>query len=84
MNPTDKQIIKFYNSVAWKRARLAKLNRDPLCSTCKLAGLIVPAVTVHHSLPVRTHWSLRFDVRYLFSLCEPCHKSIEGEIKSRI
>lgn len=78
---TDAQVVQFYNSAAWKRTREFKLAHEPLCETCKLSGEVVPAVQVHHSLPIRTHWDERFDQRYLFSLCDACHCAVEDEIR---
>jgi len=81
MNITDAQVDTFYRSAAWKRTRQHKLSLNPLCETCKLSNEIVKAVIVHHSLPIRKYWDLRFDMRYLFSLCESCHMSVEDEIR---
>jgi hypothetical protein len=43
-----KERAKFYKSKQWVNLRLCKLQNEPLCELCKLAGRITPATDVHH------------------------------------
>jgi len=53
----------------WRRLRLMKLRRDPLCAKC--GG---PATEVHHVQAKRDGGSDALD--NLQSLCKPCHSAI--------
>jgi 5-methylcytosine-specific restriction endonuclease McrA len=66
---------RFYNRAAWKRCRLAKLAKDPLCERCRIRGLAVAAQHVHHRIDLKDEWSLRYDLANLESLCQPCHSA---------
>jgi 5-methylcytosine-specific restriction protein A len=46
-----------------------KLNRDPLCERCALAGLTVAAVLVHH----KDRNPRNNTVENTESLCDACH-----------
>lgn len=82
MKVTNQDVINFYNSAAWKQTREAKLAENPLCQASAMSGQVdVVAVGVHHMLPIRTHWEKRFDMKFLLSLCIPCHTSMEDEIR---
>ena len=81
MKVTDEQIRDFYNSRSWKMTREAKLAEAPLCQAHAMSNQVVVAVGVHHMLPIRTHWEKRFDMKFLLSLCTPCHTSMEDEIR---
>lgn len=61
---------------AWRRARDAKLARDPLCEDCLRRQRIVPAVEVHHVVALR-RGGRRLDARNLRSLCRACHRRAE-------
>jgi 5-methylcytosine-specific restriction enzyme A len=60
----------FYNSAAWKKIRLAKLARNPLCEKC----LCIKATDVDHICSIRTGGDpLAWD--NLQSLCHACHSA---------
>jgi 5-methylcytosine-specific restriction endonuclease McrA len=40
-----------YDTAAWKRLRLWKLRKDPLCKHCLEQGLITEANVVNHRIP---------------------------------
>ena len=50
---TDAEVIKFYNSAGWKSLRQVKLNANLLCQACQMLGVIMPAIEVHHMLPIQ-------------------------------
>ena len=63
---------KFLHSMAWRKIRAAKLNRDPLCQICLENGLTVPAVLVHHC----DENQLNNRDENLKSLCVSCHEEV--------
>lgn len=64
-----------YNTTAWKKLRLAKLNADPLCYACKLMGQYVPAKVVDHIEAIAKGGEPFPPLDRLMSLCIPCHNS---------
>jgi 5-methylcytosine-specific restriction endonuclease McrA len=65
---------RFYCRAAWRRCRLAKLKRTPMCERCRKAGIEgVPAVDVHHKIEVDDAPGLAYDLANLESLCKRCH-----------
>src|SRR5688572_24096874 len=42
----------FYDSALWKRTRVAKLRRDPLCQRCAYLNLVVQGLHVDHWMPL--------------------------------
>jgi len=89
-NRTDDKEQSFYKSNGWKIARKKALARDEyLCQDCKKIGQIVPAITVHHIVPIKEEWSLRLVIENMISLCESCHqqrhrKLNESKVKQKI
>lgn len=57
----------FYSGRRWRRVRLMKLARDPLCEECGAA-----ATDVDHVQP-RTQGGADYDLANLSSLCHGCH-----------
>ena len=68
-----KHLLDFYNSRAWKGLRQHHITRNPLCKSCELEGLIVPADHVDHIIEIRDDWDKRLDSNNLQSLCISCH-----------
>ena len=65
----------FYKTVGWKQARKVALARDNyLCQDCLKLGVVVPAQTVHHIIPIKVLWQLRLIIDNMISLCESCHQ----------
>jgi len=67
-----------YNTRAWRRARLAALERDDY--RCRECGK--PARTAHHrpALEVLLAAGLDpFDLAYIFALCHHCHGVEDGQ-----
>lgn len=67
---------QLYNSAAWKRLRLLKLARDPLCGRCLEQGIVEPAAHVHHVEPLALRPDLALVLENLEGLC-PSHHSTE-------
>ena len=72
----DKAVAKVYGGEAWKKLRKAYRMANPLCEVCKDNGRFMPAVLIHHKLPLReggtNEWS------NLQSLCSACHEKIHA------
>lgn len=75
-----KESNPFYHRVAWKRVRLAALQRDRwMCRDCMArfeAGYgFKPnrATMVHHVIPLEERPDLGLDLDNLVSLCDECH-----------
>ena len=64
---------RFYASKAWRRARGAQLNRQPLCAQCEREGRVTVATEVHHVLKRTDYAALSYDLANLESLCKQCH-----------
>lgn len=70
----DKQYYEFYKSDEWARTKTRALIRDKgLCQWCLSKGIIRTADVVHHIVPIKENWGLRFDLQNLISLCHECH-----------
>lgn len=67
---------KFLHSTDWRKIRLIKLFRDPLCERCLEKGLTVAATLVHHI----DENQLNNDSSNHMSLCGPCHLAVHGDI----
>lgn len=68
----------FYQSKAWKRARIQVIKRaNGLCERCKAAGEYKPGAIVHHKeyiTPGNINDShITLDVANLELVCEDCH-----------
>jgi len=64
-----------YNTQAWQRLRRLKLASSPLCEGCEAMGLITPANTVDHRLPVREGGDPFPPIEELAAYCPPCHSA---------
>lgn len=69
----DRVRCKLYDTARWKRFRLIKLKRNPLCEECLEHGRVVQAKHVDHKEPHRGDTTLFFDIDNLRSLCMSCH-----------
>lgn len=70
----------FYHSPEWKAVRLEVLERDAYqCQTCKRAGRLTIATTVHHIVPVRVDPSRKLDPCNLEAICKTCHNKEHTE-----
>lgn len=82
--PANKSInrierIKVYNSKRWKKLRLVKLMKDPLCEICLQKGIITPAIDIHHIDSFMNYYGIdriekAYNINNLMSICKVCHK----------
>lgn len=56
----------------WPEVRKAYLNHYPLCERCEIIGKIIPAVMVHHKIPL-DQGGERLNFSNLEALCRECH-----------
>ncbi len=73
----------FYNSAAWKVARMRALARDTNLDIYLyiMEGRIVPADTVHHIVELMEDYSRRCDMDNLISISEATHSMISRAYK---
>lgn len=64
---------EFYQTTRWRRARLAFLERNPMCADCAELGIDVEASEVDHIVPHRGDARLMWDRKNWQSLCKRCH-----------
>lgn len=69
-----KERNRFYQRSAWKRVRLAHLQDEPLCRSCRKAGRLAEAKIVDHIIPITDGGDEYADVN-LQSLCTSCHNT---------
>lgn len=72
---------RWYASARWRRLRLAVLQAEPFCRTCRAAGRRSLTVDIDH---IRKHAGDRrlfWDRSNLQGLCKPCHtvKTASGQ-----
>jgi 5-methylcytosine-specific restriction protein A len=80
-NKRDNENHKYvYNTTRWKQLRLTYLMENPLCKNCLEKNLLIPAVQVHHIIPISSAQgrlnkeNLGFNYNNLKGLCKECHK----------
>lgn len=72
---------RIYNTSKWKKLRLKKLRRNPLCEVCKNTL----ATEVDHIIPFSKGFTdiqklrLGFDYTNLQSICHECHLAKHGK-----
>jgi 5-methylcytosine-specific restriction enzyme A len=64
-----------YNTKAWQRLRRVKLSTSPLCEGCAAMGIVVPANTVDHRVPVSEGGNPFPPLEELATYCPPCHSA---------
>ena len=62
----------------WRKARLAYLQRHPLCTECWKKGMLTPATVVDHIIPHRGDDKLFWDESNWQPLCKACHDRKTG------
>jgi 5-methylcytosine-specific restriction enzyme A len=78
-----------YNTSTWKRLRLAHLSLSPMCEGCAAMGLLTPANTVDHVVPISEGGPAFPGHDGLNSYCASCHGaktargSEAGAVRSR-
>ena len=64
-----------YNTQAWQRLRRLKLASAPLCEGCHAMGIVTPANTVDHCVPVNEGGNPFPALSELTSYCPSCHSA---------
>lgn len=67
----------FYQSAAWRRLRMIKLQANPVCEECLRRGLVTEATVVDHIVPIN-EGGAPLDMSNLQSLCAKCHNIKSG------
>jgi 5-methylcytosine-specific restriction protein A len=67
---------KFLHSATWRKIRLEKLKKDPLCQRCLAIGVASAANIVHHI----DEDELNNDPSNHQSVCERCHSELHKDI----
>ena len=84
-NDTEMRVLRqtFYNTTKWRKARLAHLQKEPLCQECLKKGKITPADSVHHKVSpfkdMKINWTLGLDDNNLESICQECHAELHAK-----
>lgn len=71
---------EFYQSTAWRKLRVVKLEREPMCEECARLGKLTPAQMVDHIVPINKG-GVGLDLDNLQSLCNACHASKSAKDK---
>jgi 5-methylcytosine-specific restriction endonuclease McrA len=73
---------QFLHSMTWRKIRLMKLQRDPLCERHLAQGQAVAAYLVHHV----DENELNIDDNNLQSLCNNCHEEMHkaGRFRGKV
>jgi 5-methylcytosine-specific restriction protein A len=64
-----------YNTAAWQRLRRLKLASQPLCQGCAERGIVAPANTVDHVVPISEGGEAFPALDELASYCRSCHSA---------
>lgn len=65
----------FYRTREWSQLRHLALERDHyLCQYCKVQGIITPAKTVDHIVPIEYAPQLSSELENLADACGTCHR----------
>jgi len=67
-----------YDSVAWRKARKAFLQENPLCIYCQQQGRTKPAVVVDHIVPHQGNEELFWNRENWQALCTQCHSGVKA------
>ncbi len=73
----------FYSSQAWRRLRLRKRARDPLCEDCLERGVTTPGAEVDHVLDRRDRPDLALSMSNLRTLCKSDHSRKTAKTQAR-
>ena len=79
--PGYTDVHRWYSSQAWQRLRLAVLQDEPFCRSCRAAGLNVLTTDIDHIVKHDGHAARFWDRSNLQGLCRPCHtrKTTRGD-----
>ena len=75
-NEDKRQQYNFYRTRQWSHLRQQVLERDHyLCAYCKVQGVITPAKTADHIVPIEFDETLKANVDNLAVICGKCHRA---------
>lgn len=75
-NETKREQYNFYRTRQWSHLRQLVLERDHyLCQYCQVQGLITPAKTADHLIPIEFDETLKADIANLAVICGKCHRA---------
>ena len=79
----DRKSKQFYGSRQWLLIRSAAMAADDGIDVYLFMteGMLVPADTVHHIIPLQDDWQKRMDINNLMSLSNGTHSMIEQMYK---
>ena len=84
----NKQLYQdFYQDPRWRALRDQKIRNNPVCEQCEARGKTILAREVHHKIPFQLGRTpeeiehLAFDYDNTESLCVPCHKKADQDIR---
>ncbi|WP_093046517.1 HNH endonuclease [Thalassobacillus cyri] len=78
-------LVKFYQSKAWRDLRTAALKRDNYeCQECKRQGRVEPAQNVHHIKEVKQFPQLALILDNLEAICINCHNKEHKRLEKYI
>mgnify|MGYP000261497201 CR=1 FL=1 len=77
------KIAKFRSSAIWQRKSKEIIDRDKhLCKLCLKEGrLTMRSLSVHHIIPISENDDLKLEDDNLITLCQRCHREVEGDSK---
>ncbi|KMM38605.1 HNH endonuclease [Guptibacillus hwajinpoensis] len=79
------KLVKFYQSLAWRKLRQRVLVRDNHeCQTCKRSGRVGRAENVHHIKEVKQHPELALVYSNCECICIRCHNEEHGRLEKYI
>ena len=61
---------------AWRRVRIMKLARSPMCQCDECKENRLPAVLVHHIMTISERPDLRLDPDNMLSMANECHERV--------
>lgn len=70
-----------YNTDKWKKLRVLKLMKNPLCEMCLKEGVVKQGFDCHHVVPILEDMTKAFDEDNLMTLCRMHHIQIHEELR---
>ena len=66
---------RFYDGKLWRKFRLERLLKEPMCRQCKKEGRDTPATVCDHIIELKAAPHLRLDPSNIQPLCSKCHNA---------
>jgi 5-methylcytosine-specific restriction protein A len=71
-------IKRLYDSHRWRKVSKLFLRQNPLCISCKSAGIDTPATIVHHNPPHNNDPERFWDENTFEAVCATCHSGVKN------